>query len=220
MAFVDPSDSNVIVSGSDDTTIKVWDRRSMANESCSGYLIGHTEGITCLSPKGDGRHIVSNAKDQVPHTNKTMKLWDIRLLKSGDYDPSDVRLDFVPAWDYRWMPYPLKKPSLHPDDVSIRTFTGHKVLRTLIRCYFSPLHSTGQQYVYTGSADGVIHIYSILGDEVIKIDTNTVEGAEDVRHANDLPLVRDLCWHPYAPSLIASQWSSSGGNLLRFEPNW
>ena len=36
---------------------------------------GHVDGIAFLDPKGDGRHLISNSKDQ------TIKLWDIR------YDP-------------------------------------------------------------------------------------------------------------------------------------
>jgi WD repeat-containing protein 23 len=43
------------------------------------------------------------------------------------------------------------------------TYRGHWVLRTLIRCHFSPLESTGQSYIYSGSADGRIHIWSLDG---------------------------------------------------------
>lgn len=38
------------------------------------------------------------------------------------------------------------------------TYRGHAVLRTLIRCYFSPLETTGGQYLYSGSHDGKIHV--------------------------------------------------------------
>jgi hypothetical protein len=38
-------------------------------------------------------------------------------------------------------------------------YTGHEVLRTLIRCHFSPVETTGQQYIYSGGADGRIHVY-------------------------------------------------------------
>ena len=97
VCFADES-SNILYSGSDDTFIKVWyvsegqhivgfvsltvifsegfphfrDRRSMRNEKPSGVLVGHLEGITYVSSKGDGRYCLSNSKDQ------TMKLWDIR----------------------------------------------------------------------------------------------------------------------------------------------
>lgn len=42
-------------------------------------------------------------------------------------------------WDYRWMDYPPQTRDLkHPFDHSVATYKGHSVLRTLIRCYFSP----------------------------------------------------------------------------------
>ena len=39
------------------------------------------------------------------------------------------------------------------------TYRGHHVLATLIRAYFSPLHSTAQRYIYAGSHDGTVYIY-------------------------------------------------------------
>lgn len=49
-------------------------------------------------------------------------------------------------------------------------FTGHEVLRTLIRCHFSPAETTGQQYIYSGSSDGKIHVrYEVIfhfGDRI------------------------------------------------------
>ncbi|KAJ2998170.1 hypothetical protein HDV02_004762 [Globomyces sp. JEL0801] len=197
VAYIDPKDPNVLVSGSDDNMIKIWysftphtffrDRRSMGKMGSrpAGLLIGHTEGITHLSAKGDGRYIVSNGKDQ--H-------------------------------------YPRRTPRKHPHDNSVRTFQGHSVLRTLIRCYFSPVYSTGQRYVYTGSADGFIYIYSLEGDEIIKIDT-TVDSTTDEEELDDdysyydgQNLVRDVSWHPFAPVLICSQWSQGGGGkVLSFE---
>ena len=47
----------------------------------------------------------------------------------------------------------------HPHDASVMTYHGHSVLRTLMRAYFSPAHSTGQRYIYTGSFDGSVVIY-------------------------------------------------------------
>jgi hypothetical protein len=59
------------------------------------------------------------------------------------------------------------------------TYRGHAVLRTLIRCHFSPRESTGQSYIYSGSADGMIHIWSLDGRVVQGEQTSRrrVEGA-------------------------------------------
>eukprot|EP00854_Cymbomonas_tetramitiformis_P022941 gene22941-27740_t len=41
-------------------------------------LFGHTEGLTHVSSKGDGRYCISNSKDQ------TIKLWDVRKIMAND----------------------------------------------------------------------------------------------------------------------------------------
>lgn len=53
------------------------------------------------------------------------------------------------------------------------------MLRTLIRCYFSPASTTNNRYIYSGSADGRIHvralpnqIWSLDGQVVQVIDRN------------------------------------------------
>ena len=52
-------------------------------------------------------------------------------------------------WDYRWMPFPSEAHYVkHPDDQSVATYRGHSVLRTLIRCYFSPVHRSGRNSWY------------------------------------------------------------------------
>lgn len=61
--------SHLIVTGSDDSLIKVWDRRILGKGRAglrpAGVLPGHSEGITHISPRGDGRYMLSNGKDQV-----------------------------------------------------------------------------------------------------------------------------------------------------------
>ena len=43
------------------------------------------------------------------------------------------------------------------DDSSLMTYRGHTVLQTLIRCRFSPAHTTAQRYIYTGCASGSVY---------------------------------------------------------------
>jgi DDB1- and CUL4-associated factor 11 len=42
-----------------------------------GALVGHTEGVTHVSARGDGRHILSNGKDS------TLRVWDVRKMRSS-----------------------------------------------------------------------------------------------------------------------------------------
>lgn len=79
---------------------QVWDRRCLtARSQPAGILIGHLEGITFIDTRGDGRHLISNGKDQV------IKLWDIRKMSSNvnQYGylttPFSISLFFVLLYD-------------------------------------------------------------------------------------------------------------------------
>jgi WD repeat-containing protein 23 len=54
----------------------------------------------------------------------------------------------------------------HAHDSSLMTYRGHTVQHTLIRAYFSPAHTTGQRYIYAGSADGVVHMWDVVTGQV------------------------------------------------------
>ncbi|PIN03740.1 WD40 repeat-containing protein [Handroanthus impetiginosus] len=189
VCFADES-GHIIYSGSDDNLCKVWDRRCfMTKGQAAGVLMGHLEGITFIDTRGDGRYLISNAKDQ------SIKLWDIRKMSSNvNYTPRRLYAE----WDYRWMEYPEGARNLrHPHDLSLATYKGHTVLRTLIRCYFSPAYSTGQNYIYTGSTDSSVYIYDVLsGNQVAKLDFH-----EDP--------VRDCNWHPFYPMMVSSSWDGT-----------
>jgi WD repeat-containing protein 23 len=133
-------------------------------------LVGHTEGITYVSPKGDGRYIISNGKDQA------LRLWDLRKMRGNSEFDVIKNTDYTSGFNYlyvlfnlmfltgsnrssdRYMAYPKPSYKAHPRDCSVMTYRGHAVLRTLIRCHFSPIETTGGQYLYSGSADGRIHV--------------------------------------------------------------
>lgn len=74
------------------------DRRSLgSSRKPSGVLIGHTEGITYVSAKGDGRYVISNGKDQA------MRLWDLRKMRSSEDFDVDSRINHgIPRFDYRY----------------------------------------------------------------------------------------------------------------------
>lgn len=82
-------------------------------------------------------------------------------------------------WDYRNMYYRKPRYQSHPDDCSVMTYRGHAVLKTLIRCHFSPEATTGQKYVYSGSADGRIHIWNLDGRIVRVLDRSKARSIFD-----------------------------------------
>ncbi|KAG6842431.1 hypothetical protein C0991_007561 [Blastosporella zonata] len=218
---------NVLVSASDDSFIKVWDRRSLgASQKPSGVLIGHTEGITYVSAKGDGRYIVSNGKDQA------MRLWDLRKMRSNqEYEGAKRRNVGNRNFDYRYPPYPGPRVAVHPKDCSVMAYYGHSVMRTLIRCHFSPMETTGSQYLYSGSSDGRIHIWSLDGRVVQVLDrSKTLPMSFDPSDPElpataprmsraRAPCVRDVSWHSEEPVIMSAAWENSdtGSTVARHE---
>ncbi|KAJ4018055.1 hypothetical protein NW752_001966 [Fusarium irregulare] len=220
VCFADKMSPHILYSGSDDTTIKVWDRRSMGDNREAGAFVGHIEGLTYIDSKGDGRYILSNGKDQ------SMKLWDLRMAMSTDrYTELDpTRTVNTSGFDYRGGVYDDEDWDVHPHDNSLVTFRGHKVLRTLIRCHFSPPSGTNSRYVYSGSTDGKVYIWNMDATlaGVVDVKKATMRTRPmDNRHrfyhfdepGNWGTCVRDASWHPNAPLLVASAWN--GYNMAR-----
>lgn len=223
--WADTTSGNVLVSASDDRSLKVWDRRSLgATPKPSGVLMGHVQGITYVSAKGDGRYVISNGKDQA------VRLWDLRKMRSSlDYDNAGHR-SYGPRFDYRYPPYPKTKRQAHPMDCSVMTYRGHSVLRTLIRCHFSPAETTGSQYIYSGSADGKIHVWSLDGTIVQILDRNQAllmghdpsapERLSTHHHTNHRVCVRDVSWHSQEPVMMSAGWDSGHGGSILARHEW
>lgn len=94
-------------------------------------------------------------------------------------------------------------------------------MKTLIRCHFAPPSSTGQQYLYSGSEDGRVHIWNLDGSVARVIDVpqalSNTQHASSVddddngwgfgrrrgsRMGNVSAVVRDVSWHPYEGVLV------------------
>ncbi|XP_045462057.1 DDB1- and CUL4-associated factor 11 [Harmonia axyridis] len=187
--------SDIIYSAGDDGLIKVWDRRTL-RENLSvgvGTLAGHLDGITFLDSKQDGRYLISNSKDQ------TIKLWDIRkFTKEEDAHAALMAVDMM-NWDYRWQEVPQKLASSScnlelPSDTSVMTYRGHCVTKTLIRCRFSPVETTGQQYIYTGGGAGCVVVYNALTGDIVQ------------QYKAHMKCVRDVHWHPKRMEFMSTSW--------------
>ncbi|KAI8945822.1 WD40-repeat-containing domain protein [Xylaria longipes] len=224
VCFADKSSPHILYSGSDDTTIKVWDRRSMGDGREAGAFVGHIEGLTYIDSKDDGRYLLSNGKDQ------SMKLWDLKMMyTSAQFREKNPRQHTPYSnFDYRWRRYDEDEWFPHPDDNSVVTFRGHKVLRTLIRCHFSPPGSTDSRYVYSGSHDGKVYIWNMDATIAGIVDVKkTTQQEKSLPRAyrqyfdqRGLPgwstVVRDASWHPTAPFIAASSlngWDNALGTV-------
>jgi DDB1- and CUL4-associated factor 11 len=217
VCFGDTSSPHILYSGSDDQTLRVWDRRSMGDGREAGVFVGHTEGLTYIDSKGDGRYVLSNGKDQM------MKLWDLRKMMSPN-DLKNVNLrSYTTNFDYRFNSYDPMDYTPDPHDCSVVTFRGHSVLKTLIRCHFSPSGSTNSRYVYSGSEDGSVWIWNMDGTVKGKADVGKATKGTRPRHSdvvtyayemngpsrNWKTCVRDASWHPYAPVIAGKSKTST-----------
>jgi len=124
-----------------------------------------------------------------------------------------------PHFDYRWGSYDEDDWYPHPNDNSLVTYRGHRVLRTLIRCHFSPPGSTNSRYVYSGSEDGKVYIWNMDGTIAGKVDVYAAtkdsrpphrghdmmaawDDDDDLVHSRWKTCVRDASWHPNAPMIV------------------
>ncbi|CAG9333067.1 unnamed protein product [Blepharisma stoltei] len=198
ICFLDPEKENIVVSGSDESCIKIWDMRCLNSDgSAHGVLIGHREGITHVAPHSNGISLISNSKDQ------TLKLWDIRTITS-----QKAYIDFKRShryqtyFDYRWEDYPLRnyRKRLSADS-SLLTFKRHTVRKTCIKCYFSPLFTTGNRFIYSGSCEGNVYIFDSITGKTVRILEDTVRVLPPEKK-----LVRDVSWHPFIPLICATSF--------------
>lgn len=167
-----------------------------------------------------------------------MKLWDLRMVMSprdfGALQPNRRRAT-EPHFDYRWGTYDDDDWYVHPNDNSIVTFRGHKVLRTLIRCHFSPPGSTNSRYVYSGSEDGKVYIWNMDATLAGKVDVYSAtkntrpphreydmmggwDDDEDYSHSRWKTCVRDASWHPNAPMIVGMYQFPLSLSLSIFSP--
>ncbi|XP_030766143.1 DDB1- and CUL4-associated factor 11 isoform X2 [Sitophilus oryzae] len=202
--FADNS-SQIIYSGSDDGLVKVWDRRTLDDRHVQpvGQLAGHMDGITYIDSKGDGRHLISNSKDQ------TIKLWDVRCFSNEKTVTKALCAVKNPPWDYRGQGVPkgFCQANRLDGDTSIMTYKGHVVAKTLIRARFSPAETTGQRYIYTGCGTGRVLIFDALTGKPVK---------QLKMHST---CVRDVSWHPTRNEILSSSWDGTVGRWTYCKTN-
>jgi DDB1- and CUL4-associated factor 11 len=191
------ADPNLLLSSADDCVSHLWDLREMRSSCADGSstkpacsFVGHTHGLTHVDSRNDGRFFISTSKDS------TIKLWDVRRPSSSN--PAQWKIQRDLEFDYRFAASVPPRAVRQPNDVtdaSVVTYSGgHSVLKTLIRARFSPRATTGQRYIYTGSADGACVLYEVTTGEVV---------ARMDYHYN---VLRDASWHPYLPLITTSSW--------------
>lgn len=169
-----PNDSNILASGSDDLSIRVW---NISTQKCLRVLKKHTFHVTTLQFNSKGNVLISGSADE------TIVVWDLAQGRS---------LRTLAAHSD-----PVSSISLSPDDSIIAsashdglmrlfdTETG-QCLKTLV--YNSTSHGTATastsdvvnfpisnvlfspngKYVLSSSLDGKIRLWDYMGNRVVK----------------------------------------------------
>jgi WD40 repeat protein len=102
-------DGRTLVSGSFDTTIRIW---NADNGACVRVLTGHTAGIRAVSISPDGKAIASSGSDHSirvwnVQTGQCLKVlqghtsdvWDVKFSPTGDRLASGSQDETIKLWD-------------------------------------------------------------------------------------------------------------------------
>ncbi|XP_075165644.1 DDB1- and CUL4-associated factor 11 [Haematobia irritans] len=209
VSYISDLDPNLIVSGCNNGILKLWDLRCCGGNDyrsakCQSTFLGHFDGITYIDPRKDGNYVLSNSRDQ------SIKIWDLRHPTPNSKVRKHPNRPLI-EWDYRFSQVPREyynpKKTLE-GDVSVMTYRGHRVTKTLLRAKFSPSFQTGQRYIYTGCTTGRIIIYDVLTGQI-----------KEAIESHKLP-IRDLDWHPIRSELISSSLDAHVNlNMYKKKPN-
>jgi len=148
----------IIVSGSLDNTIKVWD---VENGKLLATFRGHTDSVSSVVISPDGETIVSGSFD------KTIKIWDIKsgrvLVTFRGHTDSVTSVTISP--DGRTVVSGSKDATLKLWDIEkyneISTLKGHKVQVNSVK------FSLDGKTVVSGSSDGKLMLWDIGSREMI-----------------------------------------------------
>ncbi|OCF34893.1 hypothetical protein I316_03440 [Kwoniella heveanensis BCC8398] len=190
VCFADESSTNILVSGSDDGYVKIWDRRSLSSSTPSGVLVGATEGITYTAPKGDGRYIVVNSKDQAA------RLYDLRKMRS--WSEFEDEGDAVSCWGQDH--FDFVQVLNRAESVPLRQRSGSS-------------SAAGARVGAFSDPSAPIHINERTQGNP---PWHVPRPREDYSSQHT---VRDVSWHGYEPTLMSTSWGSdrSYGTIAKHE---
>ncbi len=194
-------DGRFIVSGSDDRTVKVWERES-------GRLLrsleGHTDGVNAVAVSPDGRFIVSGSKD------RTVKVWDAasgRLLRSLEGHTAGVNAVALSP-DGRTIVSGAADRTVKVWDASdgrlLRSLEGHTAGVNAVAV------SPDGRTIVSGANDGTVRVWDAASGRLIR----SLEGHTDWVNAVALsPDGRTIV--SGAADRTVRVWDAASGRLLR-----
>ncbi|KAG2736211.1 hypothetical protein G9P44_000301 [Scheffersomyces stipitis] len=202
---VDPVTNKWFVSGSSDSTIKIWD---LATSKLKATLTGHIMGVRSLAISKRFPYLFSGSED------KTVRCWD--LERTNSEAGCQIR-------DYHGHVGGIYAMALHPELDLL--FTGGR--DAVIRVW--DIRSRNDIMVLTGHRSDVSSIVSEIGDP--QVITSSMDGTIrlwDIRKqttslaiTHHTKSIRSMVMHPFEMTLCSGdssgnlkQWLLPGGELL------
>ena len=186
------ADGQMIVTGSNDNTARIWDTTGRQIAS----LTGHTQPINSVAFSPDGRRIVTTSQDN------TVRMWDrngTELARLTAHTAAVAQATFSPdglqvltaSWDFTARLW-------RPADGTSKALTGHT--GPVVRARFS---SDGQ-YILTASLDRTARLWNAAGNQ-IKVLASHGDEVLDVAFSPDVTRVATASRDGYA-----RLWTMSG----------
>ncbi|KAJ8973770.1 hypothetical protein NQ317_002973 [Molorchus minor] len=154
-----------------------------------GILAGHMDGITFIDSRGDGRHLISNSKDQ------SIKLWDVRVFFRGA-GGGEVAQGRARAGVGLQVARIYNSKSKLEGDTSVMTYRGHMVIKSWLGVDFHKQNNRPEIYLYR------VRHWEIYDALTGKIEDN-ING--------HVACVRDVAWHPTRNEILSSSWDGMVG---------
>jgi len=179
----------LVVSGSDDCTIKLWDRRSKTPQT----TFQNTYPVTAVCFDDKGSQIISGGVDN------TIKVWDLRkndvmfrmpghtdtvtglrLSPDGSFVLSNAMDNTCRIWDIR---------AFAPSERCLKVFMGaqHNFEKNLLKCGWSP----DGRYISAASADRFVYVWDTVTRKVL------------YKLPGHNGCVNDVDFHPNEPILVS-----------------
>lgn len=190
------SDCSKVISGSFDSTIKIW---STESGQCLSTLKGHRMYVNSVSISADNSKIVSTALD------KTVKLWDMesgKCLRTFEGHTGDVTCACMSS-DGKWIVSGSNDKTLRIWDAATGQCTRTmQVAAKVTAVCISPDDSR----IY--SANDSINIWNVSGECLNTLDARLTSG-----FGSSMSLSSDGLWIVLAKGAVIKLWEAQSGQL-------
>ncbi|HEY9640177.1 MAG TPA: caspase family protein [Coleofasciculaceae cyanobacterium] len=194
-------DGNLLASGSDDQTIKIW---NPVTGKAIRMLNGHQARVTSLSFSSTGERLASGSDDQ------TIRIWDPadgRLIQTIAISPDSVSsLAFSPQEDILATGgYSNTIKLWNPDGTLLKTLTGHSLAIAAVT--FSP----DGHFLASASWDNTIKLWRVSNGSLLRTFSGHQNGVTSLTFSPDGKLLASggadhvlKLWNPQTGTLIKS----------------